>query len=271
MLSADQMRDYRDNGFLAPIRIMSVEEAADFRKTYERSFRERITADSICMPHKAASKFDIRDFQPHLYFKWAADLMRNSSLVSAVQQILGEDVLVWETQIFAKPAHSSSYIAWHQDLTYWGLDLEYEEVTAWIALSASTHVSGCMRVIPGTHKNDIVEHVCKDSKDSLLSLGQELAVSVDEEEAVDLVLMPGEMSLHHGKIFHASHGNQSDDARIGFAIRCLPTKACPVHGEQCATLLAGSDEYRHFNLLDAADDNEPTQKDIVDIARMLHL
>lgn len=270
MLKEQQVEDYRERGFLAPLRIMGDQDAAEYRKLYEESVEERITADSLGLDHKAAASFDIREFQPHLYFPWAARLLQNRELISSIQQLLGKDVLVWETQIFAKPANSTGFIAWHQDLTYWGLDLEYEEITAWIALSASTPESGCMRVVPGSHHRDIVEHVQKDTQGSLLSLGQELAVSVDEETAVDLVLQPGEMSLHHGKIFHGSQGNQSSDARIGFAVRCIPTKARPVEGKQYATLLSGRDVYRHFSLLSPAAGRDLSREEVDALAIKLH-
>jgi hypothetical protein len=42
---------------------------------------------------------------------------------------------------------------------------------------------------------------------------------VDEATATPITLMPGQMSLHHGRMFHASGPNTSDDRRIGLAIR----------------------------------------------------
>jgi len=269
MLTEKQISDYRQNGFVSGIRIMEPETAAEYRRQYEASFAHRLSFAMVDSNHKAASKFDIREFRPHLYFKWAADLMYTPALVDAVSALLGPDLLVWETRIFAKPAHSSSYISWHQDLTYWGLDLEYEEVTAWVALSPSTPESGCMRVLPGSHKQDIVGHVETDSSDNLLSRGQELAVTVDESEAVDLMLQPGEISLHHGKIFHSSRPNRSGDARIGFAVRCLPTQARPVEGRQFATLLSGEDTYNNFDLIESARNNQPSDSEVSALARKL--
>ncbi len=55
--------------------------------------------------------------------------------------------------------------------------------------------------------------------DNLLSRGQEVAVEVNEGEAVPVVLKPGQVSLHHGRMFHASGPNTTDDRRIGMAIR----------------------------------------------------
>ena len=97
---------------------------------------------------------------------------------------------------------------------------------------------------------DIVEHRDTFNKNNLLSRGQELAVDVDEQEAACVELQPGEMSLHHGKVFHGSNANRSDDRRIGLAIRYLsPEMHQTINEKTTAKLVAGVDEYHHFRLI----------------------
>ncbi|MGH2604186.1 MAG: phytanoyl-CoA dioxygenase family protein, partial [Dehalococcoidia bacterium] len=132
-------------------------------------------------------------------------------------------------------------------ITYWGLDQQGDVVTAWLALSPSTPESGCMRVVPGTHLREVVAHADTFGAHNMLSRGQEIAVEVDEDHAVDVVLQPGEMSLHHVKLVHGSNPNRSDDRRIGFAVRYLPTHVRQVIGEKdSAMLVRGVDSYHHF-------------------------
>ena len=78
-----------------------------------------------------------------------------------------------------------------------------------------------MRVVPGSHKAQVA-HRDTFAAGNLLSRGQEIAVDVEEANAVDIVLRPGEMSLHHVLIFHGSNQNEGDDWRIGFTIRYIP-------------------------------------------------
>ena len=118
-------------------------------------------------------------------------------------------MLVWNASFFIKEPQTEDYISWHQDLTYWGLT-ESHEVTAWVALSPSTVESGCVKFVPGTHNGCIVEHTDTFDDKNLLSRGQELAVTVNEDDAVSVVLQPGEMSLHHGQVFHGSHKNSAN-------------------------------------------------------------
>ncbi len=103
-----------------------------------------------------------------------------------------------------------------------------------------------MQFVPGSHKQ-IVEHVDTHADTNLLTRGQEVAVEVDEGDAVDVVLEPGQFSLHHGRVFHASHPNGTDDRRIGLAIRYIPASMRQIEGaEMAAMLVRGEDRYGNF-------------------------
>jgi len=184
----------------------------------------------------------------HLLFTWLAGLTRKPAILDAVEQLLGPDLLVWQTAFFIKEAHDPGMVTWHQDSTYWGLS-EPEVVTAWVALSPSTPDSGCVRVMPGTHRSDQVSHVESANPNNLLTRGQEIAVEVDESQAVSMLLRPGEMSLHHIRTFHNSEPNRSNDRRIGFAIRYIPTRIRQTSFDgDTATLVRGADRFGHFEL-----------------------
>jgi ectoine hydroxylase-related dioxygenase (phytanoyl-CoA dioxygenase family) len=105
-----------------------------------------------------------------------------------------------------------------------------------------------MKVVPGTHEGAIAAHVDTFHEDNLLTRGQEISVEVDESQAVDVMLQPGEMSLHHIKLVHGSAANRSGDRRIGFAIRYLPAHVRQTKGRDSAMLVRGADRHRHFDL-----------------------
>jgi len=160
--------------------------------------------------------------------------------------VIGPDILCWSTGFFTKNARDPSYVSWHQDSTYWGLEPP-DIITAWVALSDSTLANGAMRVIPRSHMMDQLAHHDTFSPDNLLSRGQEIAVEVDDRQAVALELRAGEMSLHHVRLIHGSDPNPSDDRRIGFAIRYIPTYIRQVAGSHdWATLVRGEDRFHHF-------------------------
>ena len=142
----------------------------------------------------------------HFVLPFVDEIMRLPTMLEPVTAVLGPDVMVIGAAFFIKEPQSESFVSWHQDLTYWGLS-DSDEVTAWLALSPSTPASGCMRFVPGTHKREIVEHRDTFAVSNMLSRGQELSGEVPEHDAVDVILGPGEMSLHHGHMFHSSKPN----------------------------------------------------------------
>lgn len=234
--AADITARVREDGYAAPIRVMSEAEAGATRAWLE-------TLDAR---HGDALKPVFRS-KPHLVFPRLYDLMCADAVLDAVEAVLGPDLLAWSSSFFWKRARDPGFVSWHQDSTYWGLE-PLDIVTAWIAFSPSTPANGCMRVVPGSHSTDQLPHRDTYAPDNLLSRGQEIAVDVDPATAVDLVLEPGEMSLHHVKIVHGSDPNPTDVPRIGFTVRYIPTYVRQNGVRTTATLCRGVDRYGHFDL-----------------------
>ncbi|MCE3248890.1 MAG: syringomycin biosynthesis enzyme [Geminicoccaceae bacterium] len=233
-LSEAQIRSYHEQGYLFPLRVFPAAVAERYRRQLE-TFEAEGGEVRQALRHK-----------PHLLFTFLDELVRHPAVLDAVEGVIGPNILCWASSFFTKEAQSESFITWHQDLTYWGLE-PADIVTAWIALSPSTVESGCMRVIPGTHTQEVVPHKDTFAERNMLSRGQEIAVEVDEARAVDVLLQPGEMSLHHVKLFHGSNPNRSHDRRIGFAARYVPTYVRQVVGaKDSAMLVRGVDGYGHF-------------------------
>ena len=234
MLTEAALRQYRDQGYYAPIKVMSREDAAGLRAALEAyEAGNGILAGGL--RHKS-----------HLLFTWLNDLIRHARILDAVEDIIGRNILCWGSSFFIKESRNPGFVSWHQDSTYWGLD-PADVVTAWVAFSDSTAENGAMRVIPGTHKMDQVPHTDTFRPENLLSRGQEIMVDVDDRQAVMLELAAGEMSLHHVRLIHGSDPNPSDKRRIGYAIRYIPTYVRQVAGaHDAATLVRGIDTYGHF-------------------------
>lgn len=233
-LAAAAVDQFERTGVCFPIRVMTANAAHALRARLEAA--ERGLGGSIAgnLRHKS-----------HLVFTWLDELVRLPAVLDAVEDLIGPDLLVWSSNLFVKNARDPSFVSWHQDSTYWGLS-EPLAVTAWVAFSASTPESGCLRVSPGSHLTDQLPHVDNPSAYNLLTRGQEIAVTIDERSAIDVVLAPGEMSVHHVRAAHGSEPNRSDDRRIGFAIRYIPTRVRQRAGRDFATLVRGHDAYGHF-------------------------
>lgn len=235
-LNEQQVAQYNREGYLSPLPAIGAERAKAFKAEFD-AFQSSGDPDTE----------DLLRSKPHLIFPSLFDLISDPVITDPVTSILGPNLLAWGTSFFAKNAGDPGYVSWHQDANYWGLE-PHEVLTAWIAFSPSHRENGCMRIVPGSHLGEALEHRDTFAKGNLLSRGQEIAVDVNEDQAADITLEPGEMSLHHVGIVHGSEPNTGTVPRIGFAIRYIATHVQQHGGRTTATLARGIDEFDHFDL-----------------------
>lgn len=209
-LSRQQLDQYQCDGIVFPIKVFSDDEVSFFR-----SALESIAADC---GEASLKRFD----SLHLFFDWAYRLVAHEALLNAVEGLLGNNILIDGTLVFYKPPRDTSFVSWHQDSVYSGWNLT-PSTSAWIALTPSHRANGCMRVIPGSHKQGLMTHANVRDDLNLLVRGEQ-ASTVDEARAVDVVLQPGEMSFHQSNLVHGSDPNTSDEPRIGFIVRFVTNR-----------------------------------------------
>ena len=227
ILTKEQLEKYNDEGFISPIRVISETDAL-FIKTQleevEAKYPEEINSES-------------RN-NLHLSFSFLDALAHNRIIVDAMEDIIGPDIALWASVMFIKEPSSKHYVSWHQDGTYMGLD-SVDFPTPWIALSPSNRETGCMTMISGSHKLEIQSHEDTYAKNNILTRGQAIS-DVKENKAVDLILKPGEMSIHHGAIIHGSQPNNSSQRRIGFSLQSyIPPAIKQIVGRNIWTHIRG--------------------------------
>lgn len=219
VLSTEALRQFKEEGYYSPVDILGADEVADFRARLEA--------------FEAAQGAPLNGLQrnkTHLLFKWLDDLVHDARIVDIMEDILGPDILCWNTLSWTKEPGSGQYVSWHQDSNYWGL-AGGEVVTAWLALSEASEEAGCMRVMPGTHEGPPLKHEDLYHDNNMLTRGQEITQGIDEDRAVSMPLKPGQMSLHNIRLAHASGPNLSNDRRVGISFHYMPAKAMQSVGQ----------------------------------------
>ncbi len=240
--AADWVGRYCEDGVFFPIPVLSREETCFFRNSVE-DFERRFEARFGRAPAGAEVG------QCHLHFEWASRLATDPRLLNIAEAVLGPDILIHSTTIFHKRPLSGTYVTWHQD----GYHMELGKpdlLSVWVALSDSNPENGCLRLVPGSHKNGRLPHG-QDAvaERNLLTSGLEISVAVDETEATDVVLREGEVSLHHVNIVHGSRPNDSAFSRMGFAIRYAAPHVRQRSAHHPVVLARGEDrfgEYSHY-------------------------
>jgi len=233
-LTPQQVASFKRNGYLFPCDALSATEAALFRR--------RIEDFEVKSGEDVNKRLRIK---AHLAFPWMCEIARHEAIVTAVQSLIGEDVLLFGSSVFAKNAHDGRFVSWHQDSAYYGLD-PHDEVTVWLALSRSSSESGCVRILPGSHRGPDLVHEETYDKHNLLSRGQSLH-GINESAAVEMPLLPGQFSIHHERTAHDSRPNKSNDRRIGLSFFYIPTHTRSTLGRRSAMPVAGRDEFDHWD------------------------
>ncbi len=230
---------YSEKGFISPLNICDAKQTMEIRRDFEAAELE-LEGDP--------ERLSLLKKYPNQLLPSFSNLTRNNTLIEAASAVLGPDLLVWSASLFIKEKNSSKIVSWHQDLTYWGLD-DIEETTCWFAISKANKASGCMKFVPGTHKTKIVPHTDTYAENNMLTRGQEIAVNVNEEEAVFAELEAGQASMHHGLIFHSSGPNTTSDRRIGSAIRYIkPSMKQNTGDRSLVSLVSGKDHFGNFKV-----------------------
>ena len=205
-LSEQQIKFYDEKGYIAPIDVLSKEEANEIRQeieTIEKKWPNALEGIGRNYVHLISPVFN--------------KVCLNNKILDAVESIIGKNILICGTTLFIKNANEKGFVSFHQDAKYIGLE-PHNWVTAWVAVTDSNEKNGCMRMWPGSHKEDLKNHEQKFDENNLLTRGQTIE-NVPLEETDPVVLEAGQMSLHHPAVVHGSGLNKSNDRRIGFVVQ----------------------------------------------------
>lgn len=108
-LSQEQIDGYHRDGFLFPLKVLTTEQAAHYRSCLEG--------------HEARAGLPLQGnlrHKTHLLFTWVDELAHHPAILDAVADVIGPNVLLWNTNFFIKEASNPGFVSWHQDSTYWG-------------------------------------------------------------------------------------------------------------------------------------------------------
>jgi hypothetical protein len=222
LLSDAEVAHYHEHGYVIPGWRLPADRLAAMRSALEDLIAANagtVGADNMICPHVISG-----GVQGLTGDRVWLDYARIPEVLDMVEQLIGPDFALWGTTVFGKPAGTGKRVPWHQDGEYWPIR-PLATCSAWIALDAATPENGCLRVIPGSHKQQRLRAHAQDDSDEL-ALNQVLDASeYDEADAVDFVLEPGQVSLHDVYLVHGSEPNRSDKRRAGYVCRYMPTSS----------------------------------------------
>jgi ectoine hydroxylase-related dioxygenase (phytanoyl-CoA dioxygenase family) len=235
-LTPEQFAQYDRDGYVCPVDAFSPERVAAWHERLQAF--ERVEGQKMTRGH---------NFKPHLLFPWVDEIVHSPEILDAVEDLIGPNIRLFHLSVWPKDPGTGTYVSWHQDATYFALD-PICHVTAWVALTDAPVESGCMEVVPGSHKLGQLRHADMQDTNNLLSRGQTLAAEVDQSRTAYMAVKAGQFSLHHTHLVHNSRPNRSTQRRVGLGISYIPTHArCTMPTRVSAMLVRGEDTYGHFD------------------------
>lgn len=204
-LTPEEGEQYHTLGYVKGFRVFSDAEVRRFQAEYE-------SLVTLLPPGKSMNFVNWW----HKKNRFIYDLCMDPRLLDFAEDILGPDFFLWGSHFFVKEPGDETVVPWHQDAQYWPLSPQ-NAVTVYVAFTDCDRENACMRVIPGSHRARLRHHT---SADGRYVLKQEIdETEFDPEDAVDLELRAGEISLHHDGLAHGSGANRSGRRRVGFTMR----------------------------------------------------
>lgn len=238
-MEEEHLKRYERYGVTFPIRVMSAERAMRYREHCDELER--------CLGG-APRTIEVR--QMHLHFRWAYELCTEPGVLDAVEAVLGPNLFVWATELFAKRARDPNlFIAWHRDSPYMGFDPRLT-VTAWISLARSFRENGCLQVV-------LEEDRAQSTLGNPAEAQRDRAgPGVLEDRVTNVELDPGEMSLHDIDVYHGSGPNLSGEKRVGFAVRFITPEARALSGKPRVLLARGEAAAQSFELAEPPEETD---------------
>ena len=232
-LTTEQLDHYKNKGYISPVNVFSNSEAKEIRKEIEKIEKD----------WPGALEGINRNYI-HLISPLLNKVCLNKNILDAVESIIGKNILICGTTLFIKNPNEKGFVSFHQDAKYIGLE-PHNWVTVWLAVTDSNEENGCMRMLPGSHKENLKTHEQKFDENNLLTRGQTIT-NIPLEKTDPIILKAGEASLHHPTIVHGSGLNQSNDRRIGFVIQSyIGTNVNQVIGKMYVQKARGEDNYKY--------------------------
>jgi len=223
-LSAEQVEQFHERGFLSVPTITTAEEVAWIRGMYDSLFDRRAGWESgdfydfAGVDHGAAVLPQL--LEPSRYEPALKQTLFRTNAHAIAMQLLGPSAELVFEHAMMKPARTGGETPWHQDEAFFPKFTNYHSITFWMPLQHVDTRNGCLDFIPASHKRPILPH--RSIGDDPRIHGLE-ALGADGASKVSCPLQEGGATIHHFRTLHHAGPNLSDEPRrayaLGFGVR----------------------------------------------------
>jgi len=151
-MNLEHKKQFEEKGFVILKKVFSEEKLQEIRNLQERivKYAEKSLEDPFLrwsLEHRndQGVLFDL--YQRHPEFQ---DMAKNKEILDCLENVLGENIYLYDNSLIYKPKGRKNDVAWHQDFI--SRPTEPLKIIVWMALDNVTKENGTVQVIPGSHK-----------------------------------------------------------------------------------------------------------------------
>lgn len=214
-LNEEQIRYYRENGFVQVDNVLSQEELAELREYLEEAMGAR-QGKSVQNSEAGGSYYKVLNQRVNTWRDHGgmARYVMSKRFAGMAKQLTGYDgIRLFHDHALFKMPGDSKPTPWHQDWPYWPMN-ETGALSIWIALDDVDENNGCMMFVPKSQKIKNLKAVDLVEPQDIFAQSDE----ADRNQAVIVRMKAGSCTFHDGLTFHYAHANATDRPRRALAI-----------------------------------------------------
>ncbi len=221
-LSDEQVAFYRENGYLAGIKMLDEEQIATLNEELAELTSPQHPGHDLFYEYHSNESAHADTVLFHALGAWRItpgfhDVLWNPAFVMAASQLLEGSVRFWHDQLFCKPAKHGGVVSWHQDYSYWTRTKPMAHLTCWTGLDDADVNNGCLYYVPGSHRWGLLDkpELAGDMNGIMNFLTEEQKAQF---KPVPIELKKGYAAFHHPLMVHGSYENRSNRTRRAFVL-----------------------------------------------------
>jgi ectoine hydroxylase-related dioxygenase (phytanoyl-CoA dioxygenase family) len=224
-VTAEEKERFRRDGYVHLRGVLSDDELAAIAAVYDRFLKREIhvPGKDLCdMSGDYGRTFEqysiVNVMLPRKYHPaWQGNLYEQRA-ASIAEQLHGPGMVIDYDQLLAKRPHKDDAVfEWHQDQAYWPVFPDPRTATCWLAIDDSTLENGCMRFVPGTHREPLrAHHPLHGDRAKSHTLLTDVDPAKDEIRPVPI--RRGDVTVHNERVLHGSGGNRTSGWRRAYVV-----------------------------------------------------
>jgi len=229
-LNKDQVKWYRQNGFLVVDDFLDAVELKHWQETVMNAVRRR---KGVKMPGKElkTGEADGINEDAAYYGKvfdqllnlWQTDegvkaLMMDERIGKMAADLAGVDAIrIWHDQALIKRPWANP-TSWHIDTPFWSFS-DRNAISIWIALDDATLENGCLFFIPGScHETTFENKGIGKNMDGIFEVYPQFL----KTNSVAAPMKAGSCSFHNGLTIHGANANMTSGSRRAMTCAYMP-------------------------------------------------